>query len=278
MNTVSVRNGTERGVGTRPWPYATALVTGASGGIGERFAERLARLSRRIVLVARRGDVLEELAARLRARDDVEVEVLVADLTDGAGVAAVEERLADADRPVDLLVNNAGGGSRPPLPFAEQSVDGELGKIALNVAAPVRLTRAALPGMIARGHGGVLNVSSVMGYWPQPRGVTYASGKAFLTAFSESLHCETARHGVHVTAVCPGFTRRGPGGARGGPRSFRLPEFAWLERDDVARAALAAVAGGTPICVPGRAYRGAVLAARLLPRAVVRTAFKRLWS
>jgi hypothetical protein len=259
-------------------PYRSALVTGASGGIGECFAERLAAAGTDLVLVARRAALLEESSARLRDRYRVQAEVLTADLADPAAVAQVEQRLADPDRPVDLLVNNAGGGSRPPLPFADQGLDRTLGTISLNVAAPVRLTRAALPGMLGRGHGGVLNVSSVMGFWPQPRGVTYGATKAFLTAFSESLHCEAAPHGVHVTAVCPGFTRRGPRGERGGPRSFRLPEFAWLERDDVARAALAAVAAGEPVCVPGAPYRAAVLAARLLPRPAVRGIFRRLWG
>jgi len=264
--------------GSRVWPYRVALVTGASGGIGECFARRFAGLGRRVVLVARRERRLEELAAELRKAHGAEVEVLAADLTDPAGLASVERRLADPARPVDLLVNNAGGGARPPLPFAEQDVEHELGKIALNVTAPVRLARAVLPGMIERGRGGVLNVSSVMGFWPQPRGVTYGAAKAFVTAFSESLHCEAAPHGVHVTAVCPGFTRRGPGGARGGPRRFTLPDFAWLERDDVAREALAAVASGVPVYVPGPPYRAAILAFRLLPRAAARGTFRRLWS
>ena len=141
--------------------YRTALVTGASSGIGERLARLLAADGCDLIVVARRAGRLEELAAGLRAAHQVQVEVLAADLTAPAGLLAVESRLASASRPVELLVNNAGFGLSGP--FADVPADGAEAQIRLNVLALVRLTHAVLPGMLKRGHGGVLNVSSVAG-------------------------------------------------------------------------------------------------------------------
>lgn len=257
--------------------YGTAMVTGASSGIGECFARRLAARGGDLTLVARRSEPMKELAAELERHHGVAVEVLPADLTDDAGLAAVTARLADPDRPIELLVNNAGGGSVPPRAFHDQPLEREEAKIRLNVLAPLRLTHAALPGMRDRGFGGILTVASVAAYWPQPHGATYAATKAFLTSFTETLLCENTGSGVHFTTLVPGFTRRGDG-ARGGPRSFRLPEFAWLDRDDVAREGIEAVERGDAICVPGRAYRVALGLTRLLPRRAVRAAFVRVWG
>lgn len=245
----------------------TALITGASSGIGEAFARELHTRGWRCVLVARRAAHLEQLAAMLAAGPGAEV--LSADLTDPVQLATVEDRLADGGLPVDLLVNNAAVNGIGPLVDQDPAV--EQHKIDLNVLAPVRLSRAALPGMLARGRGGIVNVASVSAFTPAPLGATYAASKAFLVSFSESLHAECRRHGVTVTALCPGFTAREEG--TGAP-SRRLV----LDRFDVARQGLDAVTAGRPLCVPGRSYRGVVALTRLLPRPLVRRAFERLWD
>jgi uncharacterized protein len=249
--------------------YARALVTGASSGIGRQLATQLAADGSDLVLVARRTSLLDELAAQLRAAHRVQAEVLTADLTTPAGLGAVTARLGDADRPVELLVNNAGVGAEGP--FADRPAADAAGQVSLNVLALVTLTRAALPGMLARGHGGVLNVSSVAGFFPMPGSAVYAATKAFVTSFSEGLSGEVAGRGVHVTALCPGFTRTEapPEGSEAG-----LPAFAWLDASRVARAGLDAVASGRVICVPGAQYKSVVPLARLVPRRAVRRAMR----
>ncbi|MBB4895178.1 hypothetical protein FHS39_004245 [Streptomyces olivoverticillatus] len=258
--------------------YASALVTGASSGIGRSLAWRLAAQGADLTVVARRGELLEELAEDVRKRFRVRVEVLAADLTVAEELSTVAERLADPERPVELLVNNAGAGSRPPRPLVDQPLEYEEGKVALNVLAPLRLTHAALSAMVPRRHGGILNVSSIAGFLPQPQGATYAATKAFLTSLTETVHCEARGHGVHVTVLCPGFVRRGAAAPVGGTRSVRLPEFVWLDREEVAREALEAVAAGKPVCVPGAGYRAVLAASRILPRSLSRRGFERLWA
>ncbi|MDQ4091672.1 MAG: SDR family oxidoreductase [Actinomycetota bacterium] len=229
------------------WPVA--LVTGASSGIGRSIAEQLAAAGSDLVVVARRRDRLDDLAAELRAAHGVAVEVLVADVAEPDQLALVEDRLRAG---VDLLVNNAGAGGQGP--FAVIPVDDHDQRIRLNVVAPVRLTHAALEAMIARRSGGILNVSSIAGRQPMPYVATYAATKAYLTAFSNALHEEVRGHGIAVTNLLPGFTRTEFHGAADINRSF-LPEFAWMKADNVARAGLQAVADGRAQCVPGLGYR-----------------------
>jgi short-subunit dehydrogenase len=248
--------------------YQTALVTGASSGIGQRLALLLAGNGSDLVIVARRTGLLEELAARLREEHKVSVEVLTADLTSATGLAAAEARLSDPDRPIELLVNNAGFGSSGS--FTDLPVGTAEDQVRLNVAAVVRLTHAALPGMLRRCHGGVLNVSSVAGFVPSPGAAVYGATKAFVTAFSESLSAEVKQRGVHVTALCPGFTRTEVrDGSSSGPAGL-----AWLDADRVARAGLDAVAAGRVLTVPGPQYKSVVSLTRILPRGVLRSATK----
>jgi len=246
--------------------YQSALVTGASSGIGERLARRLAADGCDLVILARRTGRLEALAAELRGAHRVRVEVLTADLTSPDGLAAATGRLSDPDRPVELLVNNAGFGSSGS--FADLPAGRAQAQVRLNVTAVVRLTHAALPGMLRRGHGGILNVSSVAGFVPSPGAATYGATKAFVTSFSESLAAEVKGRGVHVTALCPGFTRT-DGRGRSGVTPAAL---AWLDADQVARAGLEAVAAGRVLSVPGAQYKSAVSLSRVVPRAVVRSA------
>ncbi|WP_019633105.1 SDR family NAD(P)-dependent oxidoreductase [Actinomadura atramentaria] len=244
--------------------YRTALVTGASSGIGESFARLLARRGTGLVIVARRADLLDGLARDLVERYRVAVEVLAADLTDPAQRATVEDRLR-AD-PVDLLVNNAGYGAFGA--FADLGLDDQLKEIELNVTALVRLTHAALPPMLERGRGGVLNVASMAGYTPSPGSATYGATKAYVTAFSESLHAEVASRGVHVTALCPGFTRTDDDSPT---------NLLWMRRGDVARAGLDAVEAGRAVCVPGAQYKAALPALKVMPRPLLRAAANRMW-
>ncbi len=249
---------------TRAWPRA--LVTGASSGIGESFARKLAARRTNLVLVARRTERLEALAGELRASDGVEADVLTADLADPAALGRVEERLASSEDPVDLLVNNAGFASRGR--FAELDVDRASQEIGVDVIAVVRLTRAALPGMIARQHGGIVNVSSISSFLPAPTWATYAASKAFVTSFTESISEELRGTGVVVSALCPGMTPTEFGDhvaldiARMGPLT--------MAAETVVDAGLRGLDRGQVVVVPGRLNDLSVATSRLVPRAVLR--------
>lgn len=248
--------------------WQRALVTGASGGIGEALARRLAARGCHLVLVARTQTALEKLAGELAAAHGIDTEVLPADLTTEDGVVAVEARLGEeGGPPVDLLVNNAGFGSAGQ--FAELDPARVADEVRLNVLALVRLSRAALPGMVARGTGALLNVSSVAALAPIPNFATYAATKAFVASFSESLHEELRGRGVTVTALLPGFTRTGFS-ARSGLGHSRIPDFAWMDAGRVADDALAATAAGRAVCIPGLAWKAVSALSRPLPRSLVR--------
>ncbi len=246
--------------------YGLALVTGASSGIGEHIARAAAADGTDLVIVARRADRLERLAKALTIAYQVRVEVLPADLLTESGVAAVLARLADPDRPVELVVNNAGFGIGGR--FADLTEAEAVSQIGLNVVALVRITRAALPAMLAAGHGGILNVSSVAGFVAPPDSAIYSATKAFVTSFSESLHAEVRGSGVHVTALCPGFTRTEFHAASAEPPG--VPGFAWLDAGQVARAGLDAVAAGRPLSIPGIQYQAVTGLVKLLPRRAIR--------
>lgn len=242
------------------WPVA--LVTGASSGIGRAIALRLAADGSDLVVVARRRDALESLAEELRASHKVKVDVVVADLAAADDLATVESRLHDTDRHVELLVNNAGLGGQGD--FAGLPIDRQEHQIRVNVVAPVRLTHAALQGMVARGSGGILNVSSIAGTQPLPHVATYSATKAYLSTFSHSVHEEVRRSGVTVTALLPGFTRTEFHDAAGMSRSV-VPGMAWMSADYVAAAGLRAVARGRAQCVPHPGYRVLAGISRVTP-------------
>ncbi|CAM2163927.1 AraC family transcriptional regulator [Paraburkholderia sacchari] len=181
----------------------TALITGASSGIGAVYAERLARRGYDLILVARNRDRLIALAQRITNETQRSVEVVGADLNDPADLAAVEAVLKN-DASITLLVNNAGVGTHTPL--LETDVDAMTRLIELNVTALTRLTYAAVPGFVARGTGAVINVSSIVAISPETLNGVYGGSKAFVLAFSQSLHHELADKGVQVQAVLPGAT------------------------------------------------------------------------
>jgi uncharacterized protein len=250
---------------------STALITGASAGIGRAFAERLAREGTDLVLVARDEARLEELASALRARHGVAVEVLVADLSDRVATASVCARLHDDLRPVELLVNNAGFGLKQS--FLDNDLAAEEAGLDVMVRAVMLTCHAAGRAMRERGHGAILNVSSVAGFIANG---TYSAEKAFVTVFTEGLASELAGTGVTATALCPGFTHT-EFHARSGISVSALPESLWLDADDVVQQALTDVARGKVVSVPGAQWKVIATAVRVLPRPLLRgTALRRL--
>ncbi len=242
----------------------TALVTGATAGIGAEFARQIAARGDDLVLVARDGDRLQAYADELTARHRVRCEVLGADLADRAALRRVEERLADPALPVDLLVNSAGFGVNQH--FLGGDVDAEQAMLDVLVTAVMRLTHAALPGMVARGTGGVINVSSVAGFIA---GGSYSAAKSWVTVFSESVDRQVADTGVTVMALCPGFTHT-EFHERGGMDVSHLPDWLWLDAPDLVRAALADFRRGRVVSVPGAQYKAITTLTRVLPRPLVR--------
>ncbi len=242
---------------------STALITGATSGIGAAFARRLAAAGYDPVLVARDTARLERMAAALRDGFGVRAEVIPADLAVPAGRLAVEERLADAGQPVDVLVNNAGYALNAP--FTETTADDQDRLLDVLVRSVMRLTAAALPGMTDRGRGTVINVSSVAAFVPHG---TYSAAKAWVAVFTESLAGELAGTGVRVLALCPGWVHT-EFHARAGIDMAGLPEWMWLQADETVEAALRGLRRGTVVCVPGPQYRVLAAAARYAPRGLV---------
>ncbi len=232
----------------------TALITGASSGIGNVFAKHLAARGYALLLTARRRNRLEALAAELTRQHGVSAEVVPADLTLPDDV----ERLADVIRShpnLDLLINNAGFGTRHH--YVELDLAMQLDMVRVHVLATMHLTHVALPAMIRRGRGAVINVASMAAFLPMPRIVTYASTKAFLVTFSEALAKELKNTGVRIEALCPGFTYT---------EFHDAPEFngfdrsdtskaLWMSADDVVAESLSALETHRVVCVPGRRNR-----------------------
>ena len=243
---------------------SVALVTGATSGIGLAFATRLAADGYDLVVVARDEDKLWSLAEDLRARCGVRVEVLAADLAERDQVDSVRVRLADRDRPVDLLVNNAGFALNQR--FTVGPVDDEQRLLDVLLVAVMRLTHAALPGMVERGHGAILNVSSVASFLPFG---TYSAAKSWVTAFSQGLANELEGTGVRVTALCPGLVHT-QFHDRAGMDMSRSAEWAWLDAADVVGHALDDLRRGKVISVPGRQYQAIAALVHLLPRDTLR--------
>jgi short-subunit dehydrogenase len=237
----------------------TSLITGATAGIGAAFARRLAADGHGLVLVARDEVRLHERAVELRERYGVEVAVLQADLSTDGGITAVEDRLRDADRPVDVLVNNAGFGNRGR--FLEAPVADELRMLTLHCEAVLRLTTAAAEGMRQRGRGSVINVASVAAF--MPRG-TYAASKAWVVRFTEGAALDLRGSGIRFLALCPGFVRT-EFHQRAGMNAENLPGWAWLDADKVVAAALRDLARGRVVSVPDARYKTAVALARHVP-------------
>src|SRR5262245_20364434 len=243
-----------------------ALVTGASTGLGAVFATALAHQQYDLTIVARSRERLEALAERLHRSDGIAVEVMVADLTQAAALSAVEQHVA-GDQRLELLVNNAGFATTGP--FATLDPDQEEAEIRLNVTALVRLTRAALPGMIARDRGAIINVSSMAAFVPGPYDATYGATKAFVNSFTEALHEELRGTRVCVQALCPGFTHT-EFQQRAGIDVSTIPAYVWMTPEAVVEASLAALRRRQIVCVPGLMNRLLALLIGAAPRRLVR--------
>ncbi len=249
----------------RPPLSGTVLITGASAGIGRAIAHRVCAEARHVILVARRVDRLEHLAGELRRmRAGVEVDVIGCDLAVPSEVESLCNLLVGQGG-VDVLINNAGFGDRSALEDADVAKLQRM--IAVNVSAVVVLTRRLVEGMVQRGHGGVLNIGSVLGHVTQPGVATYAGTKHFIAGFTEALRAEVASAGVTVTEVCPGPVDtefRSIAGGRGSPDALRIDAGACAEE------ALRAFRRGQAVVVPGRAARWMMRIVRMLPRVVLR--------
>ena len=228
----------------------TALVTGASSGIGAAFAHVLAADGLDLVLVARRKDKLQELARELAARHGVRVEVLAADLSDPTAPRAIVSSVEEMGLEIDVLVNNAGSSG------SEAFVDSEWSSLAAEiqvmVTAVTELCHLLAPGMKQRRWGRIVNLSSLAAFAPPGESLLYTGIKSYVLDVSQSLDMELKPYGVHVTALCPGFTRSEFHQSMGtADAASKLPGILWQESEDVAREGWAAVRKGKPVCVPG---------------------------
>ena len=246
-----IRSGaSQSGSGTyiEPMP-GLAMVTGASSGIGQAYAKKLAADGRDLMIVARRVDRLEQLAARLRDEHRVSVDVIGADLGRPEDVAKLCEAVREA--PLDMLVNNAGLAHY--MPFAKLAPDLARELLEVNVSSVVLLTRAAVPGMIERATGSIVNVASLLAFSGEseqpffPKRVVYAATKSFVVTFSQLLAQELRPHGVHVQVVCPGVVRSEFHSRQG----IDMSEVPRMEAPDVVRASLMDLADGVVVSVPG---------------------------
>ncbi|MFF0814494.1 mycolate reductase [Rhodococcus sp. NPDC003318] len=249
-----------------PTPDARAVVTGASSGIGEALATELAAQGHSLILVARRGDLLDALAATLSEAHGVEVEVRAVDLSDRDRRSALVDELSG--REISILCNNAGIASFGPV--AELDPSYERAQVELNAVAVHDLTLAVLPGMIARGSGGILMVGSAAGNMPIPNNATYAATKAFVNTFSESLRGELKDSGVHVTLLAPGPVRtETPDPADASIVDRLVPDFLWISSEYTAKLSLEALSKNKMRVVPGILSKGMSVAGGYSPRAIV---------
>jgi short-subunit dehydrogenase len=244
-----------------------AVVTGASAGIGKVFCEKLAARGYDLIVAARNAARLETLRQELEGRHGVSVEVFPADLTIDTDVSLLAERLTRSPR-LALLVNNAGFGTRGKLADASPAMQEAM--LRLHIVAPMRLTQAALPVLLANQRGAIVNVSSVASFIYSAGNVNYCATKAYLTSFSEGLAAELAGTGVKVQALCPGFTRS-EFHERMDVDVSELPRRMWLSAERVVNASLRDLDRGWPVvCVPGLRYKLIVLLLRFIPRALLR--------
>jgi len=249
-----------------PTRRRTALITGASSGIGEAFAEVFAAEGFDLVMTARREDRLRAVAARLEDRYGTRAHVIAADLSRPDAPATLCDEIAARGVVIDALVNNAGYGV--PGTFMASEWARHAAQLQVMVVALTELTYRLLPGMLDRRYGRIINVASLAALVPAPAGHTlYAACKVFVVKFSEALADEVRASGVHVTALCPGFTRSEFHDVTGTRKTVRqLPGWLWMDAPAVARQGFHAVSAGTPVHVTGRVNRAIAVLARYLPQ------------
>ena len=260
-----------------PAADSTALVTGASSGIGLEFARQLAERGYGVTLVARRAERLEQLAEELRAQHGVRVEVIPTDLGDQAATDRLIDEIAARGLNVEILVNNAGFGIYAP--FAASDLQQEYAQLAVLIGAVVQLSGRVLPGMLERGRGTIINMSSTAGFQPLPGNANYAACKAFVLIHSEGLHDELSPQGITVTAVCPGPVRTEFQETSAPLFADRLPGFAWVGPERVARDGLRAAERGKRSVIPGGPIVSKLFGPnRLMPTALTAPVTKRLMA
>lgn len=253
-----------------PSASSTALVTGASSGIGVEIARELARRGHGVTLVARREDRLRALARELADAHGVRAEVVAADLADAASRAALAAAVDELGLTVEVLVNNAGFSTMGPVRAAD--VEAELRMVRVDVEAVVDLCARFVGPMVDRGRGAVLNVASTGAFQPLPGQAGYAASKAFVLSYTDALHGELKGTGVTATSLCPGPVRTEFGEKAGISQEeaeSALPRFMWETAEDVARAAVAALDKGRAVVIPGTANRVSAYAGRLAPKSVL---------
>jgi uncharacterized protein len=254
---------------------SSALITGASAGIGREFARQLAGRARSLVLVARREERLNELRDELRNRNaQLGVHARVVDLCDKSQVDDLIAWLDQNKIDIDLLINNAGLGDYGS--FATSDPERNDRMIQVNIAALTLLTRRLLPQMIARKRGAILNVSSSAGFLPIPGMAVYAASKAYVNSFSEALRAELRGTGITVTALCPGpvHTEFGDVAKRPGGQPERGPEFVYVSLEKTVRDALATVEADRPLVIPGLAMKLGMFLVRITPMPILRLAWR----
>jgi short-subunit dehydrogenase len=247
-----------------------AVITGSSSGIGATFATELAARGYNLMLVARRRERLEELARSLEGSHRIEAEILPADLTQDDELAVVEQRIAAAPN-LELLVNNAGFGTRGNFFAADIESQDQMHR--LHVLATMRLTHAALEGMIVRGKGGIINVSSVAGFWQSPGSVSYCATKCWMNSFTEGVALELMSTGspVKVQALCPGYTLSEFHDVVGMDRKL-VPPALWMRAEDVVAESLRGLERGKIFVVPGRINKIGVFLMKHSPRFMLKRA------
>ncbi|RZI81870.1 MAG: SDR family oxidoreductase [Rubrivivax sp.] len=245
-------------------PSRTALITGASAGIGATFARHLAAQGYHLLLVARRTDRLQALARELSAQHRIRCEVFSADLMDPAAPRAVVAHAQQLGMNIDFLVNNAGLSGRDK--FIATPWPNLAGEIQLMITALTELTHLVAPGMIQRGWGRIINVSSLAALSPPGESLLYSAIKGYVLVASQSMDMEFKPHGVHVTALCPGFTHSEFHDVMGTRKTAnKLPSILWQTPEDVVEEACAAVMRGKPVCVPGTFNKVMAAVMRPLP-------------
>ena len=251
-----------------PRPEGTAVVTGASSGIGAEIARQLASKGYGVTLVARREDRLKELAAELAAQPG-RIEIVAADVSVDAERAALLATIEARGLAVDVLVNNAGVGTSGPVHAAD--VGRERAMLQTNVEALADLTTRVLPAMVAQGSGAVLNVASTAAFQPLPGQAAYSASKAFVLAYSQAIGAELKGTGVTITALCPGPVETGFGQVAGisHEEAHVLPDAMWVSAADVAKAGIDGLARGRAVVIPGTLNRVGAVAAQLTPRRVI---------
>lgn len=245
-------------------------MTGASSGIGVELATELARRGHGLTLVARREDLLHEVADRLAKAHEVRTDVIAADLADPDSRAALVQEIADRGLTIDVFANNAGFSTTGAVAVSDPEAEMKL--VRVDVEAVVDLCSRVVPGMVERGRGAVLNVASVGAFQPLPGQASYAAAKAFVLSYTDSLHAELKGTGVSATSLCPGPVETNFGEAAGFSQDETegaLPAFMWETAEDVAKAAVEGMAKGRRVVIPGVANAVGAYAGRLAPKSLL---------